>query len=108
MGICATCYDIEINYCDDVIIELPLDDGIYEVQIKDHQTGMSYTQNIEFTDGYGTWNTTNTSGVFTPFSIYTLTVLDQANQPVSWTVGDSEYECATVTFKQITSTDVAD
>lgn len=104
--LCPECQDIELVNCGDVTFSIPLDDDTYTIRIEDHQSGMTYEQVIEFSGGFGDWNTTNSAGVFTPFSIYTLTVLDSSNQPVSWTVGATEYECATVTFKQFTDANV--
>lgn len=106
--LCPNCQDVAVNNCGAVEISLPLPDDDYTVTIYDNQSGVSYTQNVQWTSGTGTWNSTNTAGVFTPFSIYTLTVTDSEGQPVSWPVGPDEYTCARVTFSATVDTNVDD
>lgn len=101
---CPTCQDLAITDCGSVGISLPLPDDDYTVTLYDNQSGVAYTQNVQWTSGTGTWNTTNTAGVFTPFSIYTLTVTDSQGEPVSWPVGPNEYTCARVTFSATVDT----
>lgn len=105
---CPTCQPLTITNCGPVEISLPLPDDDYTVTLYDNQTGVSYEQNVQWTAGTGTWNTTNTAGVFTPFSIYTLTVTDSEGEPVSWPVGPNEYTCARVTFSSTVDTNVND
>ena len=101
---CPTCMDVTITNCGPVTIALPIEDGDYDVTIYDNQSGVTYTQSVSFTDGTGTWNSNNTAGVFTPFSIFTLTVTEPDGTPVSWPVGPNEYTCARVTFSATVDT----
>lgn len=101
---CPTCQAVTIENCGPVTIALPLPDDDYLVHIVDNQTGVTYAQNVQWTAGTGTWNTTNTAGVFTPFSIYTLTVTEPDGTPVSWPVGPNEYTCARVIFSATVDT----
>lgn len=103
---CPTCMALTIENCAPVEISLPVEDGDYDVTLYDNQSGVSYTQSLSFVDGSAIWNTTNTAGVFTPFSIYTLTVTDSSGTPVSWPVGPNEYTCARVTFSATVDTNV--
>ena len=105
-SLCPTCQAVTITNCGPVEISLPLPDDDYTVTLYDNQSGVSYEQNVQWTAGTGTWNTTNTAGVFTPFSIYTLTVTDSTGTPVSWPVGPNEYTCARVTFSATVDTNV--
>ena len=93
-----------MDNCGNVIFEAAIPDGTYEVQIEDHQSGITYMQDIEFTGSQGTWDQTNTAGVFTPFSTYTVTILDDNGDPVSWVDGDAEYTCMRLTFATFTDT----
>jgi len=104
--ICDTCQDITLTNCDDIEFSFPITDALYQFSIEDHQSGAVYQQEITMTGGTGVWNQTNTSGVFTPFSVYTLTITDENGQPVSWTVGDIEYTCARITFVNTVDTNV--
>lgn len=106
--LCPNCQPLAITNCGAVEISLPLPDDDYTVTLYDNQSGVSYTQNVQWTSGTGTWNSTNTAGMFTPFSIYTLTVTDSEGQPVSWPVGPDEYTCARVTFSATVDTNVDD
>lgn len=106
--LCPNCQDVAIPNCDAVEISLPLPDDDYTVTLYDNQSGVAYTQNVQWTSGTGTWNSTNTAGVFTPFSIFTLTVTDSEGSPVSWPVGPNEYTCARVTFSATVDTNVND
>ena len=105
--LCPNCQDVAITNCGAVEISLPLPDDDYTVTLYDNQSGVAYTQNVQWTSGTGTWNSTNTAGVFTPFSIYTLTVTDSEGTPVSWPVGPDEYTCARVTFSATVDTNDA-
>lgn len=105
---CPNCQDVAITNCGAVEISLPLPDDDYLVTLYDNQSGVSYEQNVQWTSGTGTWNTTNTAGVFTPFTIFTLTVTDSQGTPVSWPVGPNEYTCARVTFSATVDTNVND
>lgn len=92
---CTTCEDITFNNCtEDELIFPEYFPGDVTYTIVDHQTGVEYTQY----SASGTWDLSNTSGVFTPFSVYTLTITDESGQPVSWTDGENEYTCARITF----------
>jgi len=102
--LCPTCQDVTIDNCGSIIFEVAIPNGIYEVQIEDHQSGITYMQDIEFTGSQGTWDQTNTAGVFTPFSVYTVTILDASGDPVSWVDGTNEYTCMRLTFATFTDT----
>lgn len=106
-SLCTSCQHVAVNNCGAVEISLPLPDDDYTVTLYDNQSGVAYTQNVQWTSGTGTWNSTNTAGVFTPFSIYTLTVTDSEGTPVSWPVGPDEYTCARVTFSATVDTNDA-
>lgn len=106
-ALCTTCQQVAITNCGPVDISLPLPDDDYTVTLYDNQSGVSYTQNVQWTSGTGTWNISNTAGVFTPFSIFTLTVTDSEGTPVSWPVGPDEYTCARVTFSATVDTNDA-
>jgi len=101
---CDTCQDIRLINCGLIEFSFPIQDALYEFSIEDHQSGVVYQQTIDFAGGAGTWNQTNTSGVFTPFSVYTLTITDASGQPVSWADGGKEYTCARITFVNIVDT----
>lgn len=101
---CPTCQEVMIDNCGSVIFEAAVPNGTYEVQVEDHQSGVTYMQDIEFTGSQGTWDQTNTGGVFSPFSVYTVTILDAEGEPVSWIDGANEYNCMRLTFKQFTDT----
>lgn len=100
---CLTCQDVLLKNCNDITIQTGIPDGIYKVKIKDHQSGITYTQDLSFIAGIGTWNQTLTAGVFTPFNTYTVTIFDN-DEVVSWLDGNQEYNCITLTFKQFTDT----
>lgn len=102
--LCPTCQDVTMDNCNSVIFEAAILDGTYEVRILDNQSGVFYYQNIEFTGSQGTWDQTNTTGVFTPFSVYTVTILDNNGDPVSWVDGTNEYNCMRLTFNTFTDT----
>lgn len=102
--LCPTCQDVIIDNCGSIIFEAAISNGTYEVQIEDHQSGITYMQDIEFTASQGTWDQTNTAGVFTPFSVYTVTIFDGAGNPVSWVDGSIEYTCMRLTFATFTDT----
>ena len=102
--LCPTCQDVTIDNCGTIIFEAAIPNGTYEVQIEDHQSGITYMQDIEFTGSQGTWDQTNTAGVFTPFSTYTVTILDESGDPVSWIDGTNEYTCMRLTFATFTDT----
>lgn len=102
--LCPTCQEVTIDNCGTIIFEAAIQNGTYEVQIEDHQSGITYMQDIEFTSSQGTWDQTNTAGVFTPFSIYTVTILDNNGNPVSWVDGTNEYNCMRLTFSTFTDT----
>lgn len=102
--ICNECQEIEQPDCSDPSLDLDLDNGTYTVTITDHGSGNIYTQSIEVTDGGVDWNGTNTAGVFTPYSVFTVTITDQNDAPVTWTVGYSEYNCVRMTFTPTTDT----
>jgi len=104
---CPNCQPLAITNCGPVDISLPIPDDDYTVTLYDNQSGVSYTQNVQWTSGTGTWNISNTAGVFTPFSIFTLTVTDSEGTPVSWPVGPDEYTCARVTFSATVDTNDA-
>lgn len=102
--LCPTCQDVTIDNCGSIIFEAAIPNGTYEVQIEDHQSGITYMQDIEFTGSQGTWDQTNTAGVFTPFSTYTVTILNESGDPVSWIDGTNEYTCMRLTFTTFTDT----
>ena len=102
--LCPTCQDVTIDNCGSIIFQAAIPNGTYEVQIEDHQSGITYMQDIEFTASQGTWDQTNTAGVFTPFSVYTVTILDASGDLVSWVDGTNEYTCMRLTFATFTDT----
>lgn len=95
---CQTCQSITLIDCDSIELNIELVDDDYIVTIHDNQSGVDYTQRVQWTLGVGTWNGTNTAGIFNPYTIYTITLTDTAGTPVSWSVGSNEYSCATMTF----------
>lgn len=103
---CPTCQEVVINNCAETLsLKAPGINDFYNVQIEDHQTGVIYTQILEFdAGGEAYWVTTATPGLFNPFSIYTLTILDAEGEPVSWIDGANEYNCMRLTFNQFTDT----
>jgi len=42
--------------------------------------------------------------VFTPFSVYTVTIFDGAGNPMSWIDGSTQYTCMRLTFATFTDT----
>lgn len=102
--LCPTCQEVTIDNCGSIIFQAAIPNGTYEVQIEDHQSGITYMQDIEFTGSQGTWDQTNTAGVFTPFSTYTVTIFDESGDPVSWVDGTNEYTCMRLTFATFTDT----
>jgi len=104
--LCTTCQSLTFSYCSEIGFELAFNipDGMYTVAIEDHQTGVIYNQAIVWEAGVGTWYTSNSGNVFTPYSVYTLTIPGFDNQPVSWTSGGNEYNCARITFTNTTNT----
>lgn len=101
---CDTCQELTFANCQEESITFPeyFPGGLVTYTIVDHQSGVEYTQSSET----GTWNLSNSAGIFTPFSVYTLTITDENGQPVSWTVGDIEYTCARITFVNSIDTNV--
>lgn len=99
--LCPTCKDIVVPDCiNPISLFIPGLNGFYDVQIENHQTGIIYTQGCEFDAGGETnWDTSATPGLFNPFSVYTLTVLDGSNNPISWLDGSNEYNCIRFSFK---------
>lgn len=102
--LCPTCQDVTIDNCGSIIFQAAIPNGTYEVQIEDHQSGITYMQDIVFTGSQGTWDQTNTAGVFTPFSVYTVTILDASGDPVSWVDGTVEYNCMRMSFNSFNNT----
>jgi len=105
--LCADCQDVSIAYCDgNVEFTIPVEDGTYVVAVEDHNNENFYTQTIVAVDGVLEWDMTNTAYLFTPFSYYTITLVDSNDNPVSWTTGTIEYNCLRVSFKYSTDTNI--
>jgi hypothetical protein len=102
--ICNECQELEQADCTEPTLELDIDDGTYTVSIQDHTSGNIYTQSIEVSDGGVDWNGTNTAGVFTPYSVFTVTLQDDNGDPVTWTSGYVDYNCVRLTFTPTTDT----
>jgi hypothetical protein len=101
---CNECQSVNLADCTDPDLSLPISDGTYTVSIQDHTTGNIYTQSIEVSDGGVDWNGTNTAGVFTPYSVFTVTLQDDNGDPVTWTSGSNDYNCVRLTFAPTTDT----
>ena len=101
---CNDCQGVNLPDCTDPELSLPIDDGTYTVSIQDHTSGNIYTQSIEVSDGGVEWNGTNTAGVFTPYSVFTVTLQDDNGDPVTWTSGYVDYNCVRLTFTPTTDT----
>lgn len=102
--LCNECQDLTLPDCTDPELPLGLDNGTYTVIIEDHTSGNTYTQSVSVSDGGVDWNGTNTPGVFTPFSVFTVTIQDSNGDPVTWTSGYNEYNCVRLTFEPTTDT----
>ena len=105
---CNECQSVNLADCTDPELSLPIDDGTYTVSIQDHTSGNIYTQSIEVSDGGVDWNGTNTAGVFTPYSVFTVTLQDDNGDPVTWTSGYVDYNCVRLTFTPTTDTTPVD
>lgn len=106
--LCEDCQDVSIAYCDgNPEFEIPIEDGTYTVVVEDHNTENFYSQTIIASNGILEWDMTNTANVFTPFSLYTITLVDENGNPVSWSQGTVEYNCLRVSFKYSTDTNIA-
>ena len=105
---CNECQDLTLLDCTDPELDLDIADGTYTVSIQDHTSGNIYTQSIEVSDGGVDWNGTNTAGVFTPFSVFTVTLQDDNGDPVTWTSGYVDYNCVRLTFTPTINTTPVD
>jgi flagellar hook assembly protein FlgD len=106
--ICNECQELEQADCTEPTLDLDLDNGTYTVTIKDNNSGNIYTQSIEVTDGGVDWDGTNTAGVFTPYSVFTVTIADSNGDPVTWTSGYVDYNCVRLTFTPTINTTPVD
>ena len=102
--LCPTCQDVVFANCSNqLFIYIPGLNGYHLVRIENHQTGITYFQSLEFDAGEVNWDTSATPGLFNPFNIYTLTVLDGNNNPISWFKDNAEYNCMRLIFKTVTN-----
>lgn len=102
--VCTTCEEDTLPNCEEPVFDVDVVAGTYTATITDGQSGHVYTQTVTVADGQFTWDTTSSEGVFTPFSVYTLSMTDSNGDPVSWVVGATEYDCIRFTFASFTDT----
>jgi hypothetical protein len=102
--VCTTCEDATLPNCEEPVFTVDVVAGNYTATITDSQSGHVYTQDVVVADGEFTWDTTSSEGVFTPFSVYTMSLVDSNGDPVSWVVGTTEYDCVRFTFASFTDT----
>lgn len=102
--VCTTCEDATLPNCEEPVFSVDVEGGTYTATITDAQSGHVYTQTVTIADGEFTWDTTSSEGVFTPFSVYTLSLTDSNGDPVSWVVGTNQYDCVRFTFASFTDT----
>jgi len=102
--LCPTCQEVLIQNCGMIILKANIPNGGYQVNIKDHQSGTTYMQAITFNASQGIWDPVGTEGVFTPFSVYTITILDETGQPLSWVNEGFQYDCIKLTFANFVDT----
>lgn len=102
--VCTTCEDATLPNCEEPVFTVDVAAGSYTATITDSQSGHVYTQDVVVADGEFTWDTTSSEGVFTPFSVYTMSLVDSNGDPVSWVSGLNEYDCVRFTFASFTDT----
>jgi hypothetical protein len=102
--VCTTCQDATLPNCEEPVFSVDVEAGTYTASITDSQSGHVYTQVVTVADGEFTWDTTSSEGVFTPFSVYTLSMVDDNGEAVSWVVGTTEYDCIRFSFASFTDT----
>lgn len=102
--VCTTCQDATFTNCLEPTFEVDVEAGVYVVTITDSQSGNEYRQVVTVEDGEFTWDTSNSQGIFTPFSVYTMSMVDGGGNPVSWVVGATQYDCIRFTFVNLTDT----
>lgn len=102
--LCNSCQFIQLNQCgtDEFRLDLGLTDGPYTVFYEDNTTGVVWEQGTTSSTALGgllmyQWDAT--VGMFNPYSFYTMTIEDVNGDAITWTQGDTEYTCATLTFK---------
>lgn len=104
VNVCTTCEDATLPDCQEPVFSVDVAAGTYTATITDAQSGHVYTQTVTIAGGEFTWDTTSSEGVFTPFSVYTMSLTDSNGDPVSWVVGTNEYDCIRFTFASLTDT----
>lgn len=102
--VCTTCQEATFTNCLEPTFEVDVEAGVYVVTITDSQSGNEYRQVVTVEDGEFTWDTSNSQGIFTPFSVYTMSMVDGGGNPVSWVVGATQYDCIRFTFASFTDT----
>ena len=102
--ICDDCQDITLPNCEDPTVEIDIANGEYTATLEDETTGVAYTQTVTATDGSFTWDASLPEGLLTPFSVYTLSLVDSDGNHVSWITGEVEYNCVRLTFQSFVDT----
>jgi hypothetical protein len=102
---CETCEDLSLIYCDgNIQFNIPVVDGTYTVVLVDHNTNRTYSQVITSSGEILEWDITNNQDIFMPFTYYTLTLLDENDDVVSWVNNNLEYSCIRIEFVYSTNT----
>lgn len=104
---CEICYQITYNQCGgDFDLELALDANTsYTLLVQNNQTGLYYSYAVTSdADGTLTWpEVDHPQGLFVPFNgPFTATILSNGD-PVTFTIGYDEYECAEFEFFNTTT-----
>jgi hypothetical protein len=102
--LCNTCQMIQLTQCgtDNFRLDLGLADGNYTAYYTDNTSGVIWEQGTYSNASLGglyVYQWQATAGMFNQFSFYTMTIHDDTDSPITWTVDGAEYSCATLTFR---------
>jgi hypothetical protein len=99
--VCNDCKDVNIANCDELfdLSGLNAETG-YKLVFTDNQSNVQYTYfDSTNEEGIITIDTTNfPDGVFNPYSTYTVSIYDNAGNPMVLSMDAVEYDCYRLTF----------
>lgn len=99
--VCNDCRDVNIANCDELfdLSGLNAETG-YKLVFTDNQSNVQYTYfDSTNEEGIITIDTTNfPDGVFNPYSTYTVSIYDNAGNPMVLSMDAVEYDCYRLTF----------
>jgi hypothetical protein len=99
--VCNDCKDVNIANCDELFDLSGLNaESPYKLVFTDNQSNVQYTYfDSTNEEGIITIDTTNfPDGVFNPYSTYTVSIYDNAGNPMVLSMDAVEYDCYRLTF----------